>query len=346
MPNISDVARRAGVSTATVSRYLRGVSVRSGDSIRTAIEELGYHPSSVAQGLRLGVHYAIAVVVPDITNPFFAEVVRGVESICRKGPYQIILLNTDESSRDENEILRDIVQRVDGIILTPTTERQSSAEQLQRYYDAGTPIVLVDRVIPGKDFDCVLVDNKRGAILAADHLVSLGHRRIATIRGSMTTTPGRERFEAFSERLSDVGIDLPPEYCRDGDFRESKAYQATLELMALATPPTAIFSANNLMTAGALKALSALRIRVPETVSIIGFDDLHLGELLAAPLTCVTRDAVRQGALAARMLLAQLDGNVERNPRTIVLDVSLLKRASCRKVRPSDEHDEAFERSM
>lgn len=346
MPNISDVARRAGVSTATVSRYLRGFAVKSGEPIKIAIEELGYHPSSVAQGLRSGLHYAIAVVIPDITNPFFAGVVKGVEAICREGPYQVILLNTDESSHVEDQVLKDIVRRVDGIVLTPATEGTHNAERLRRYRDAGTPLVLVDREIPEQEFDCVLADNRLGARMAADYLLSLGHTRIATIRGPITTTPGRERFEAFSERLSDAGIDLPPAYCRDGGFRESGGYQALLELASLPNPPTAIFSANNLMTSGALKALNALRIKVPEKVSIIGFDDLQLGELLAAPLTCVTRDAAQQGAIAARMLLAQLEGTNGQDTQKIVLDVALLKRASCRRIEVSGPQDKAFERSV
>ena len=151
MANISDVARLAGVSTATVSRYLRGTPVRSSDAIKRAIEELGYHPSSVAQGLRSGVHYAIAVVVPDITNPFFAAVVKGVESICRDGPYQVLLLNTDESSNLEDGVLKEIIKRVDGVILTPATEGIYNADQLLQYKEARIPLVLVDREIPGQD---------------------------------------------------------------------------------------------------------------------------------------------------------------------------------------------------
>lgn len=346
MANISDVSRRAGVSTATVSRYLRGLPVKSGESIKMAIEELGYHPSSVAQGLRSGVHYAVAVVVPDITNPFFAAVVKGVESICREGPYQVILLNTDESSRVEDQVLMDIVRRVDGIILTPAMESTFGTERLRWYRDLKTPLVLVDREISGQKFDCVLVDNRRGAVLAAEHLLALGHQRIATIRGTMTTTPGRERFEGFRDRLLDEGIDLPPEYRRDGEFRESGGYQAMLQLASLPNHPTAVFSANNLMTAGALKALRDLRIKVPEKISVIGFDDLQLGELLAAPLTCVTRDAVRQGAIAARMLLSQLERTHGQDAQKIVLDVSLLKRASCQRVQDSGATNAAIERSV
>lgn len=327
MAKISDVAQRAGVSTATVSRYLRGLPVRSGDSIKQAIEDLGYRPSPVAQGLRSGVHYAIAVVVPDITNPFFAAIVKGVESVCRNGPYQVFLLNTDESSELEHRVLAEIIKRVDGVILTPATEHTTNVAHLKHL---GVPLVLVDREIEGQAFDSVLVDNVRGAEMATAYLLGLGHRKIATIFGPLTTTPGRQRYEGFCQAIHRQGLEIQPEYCRDGGFRESGGYQAMLELAALPDPPTAVFTANNLMTIGALKALNALRIRVPEKISLIGFDDLELGGLLASPLTCIARDAARQGAIAARMLLARLDGEDDVHTHQIVLDVELVERLSCR----------------
>ncbi len=332
LPNISDVAHLAGVSTATVSRYLRGLPVRSSDAIKNAIAKLDYHPSSVAQGLRSGIHYTIAVVVPDITNPFFASVVKGIESICREGPYQVLLLNTDENSKIEYEVLQEIVKRVDGVILTPATEGTYKANHFQQFGKRGIPLVLVDREIPEHEFDCVLIDNLKGASLAGEKLVQLGHTKIATIRGTLTTTPGLERYEGFRDTLQKLGVELRPEYCKDGKFRESGGYQAMLELASLPTPPTAVFSANNLMTVGALKALNALRIPVPEKISIIGFDDLQLGELLAPPLTCISRDAMRQGAIAARMLLTQLNGTPPTTAEKIVLDVNLVERKSCRKL--------------
>lgn len=330
MANINDVASLAGVSTATVSRYLRGLPVRSSEAIKKAIGQLGYHPSSVAQGLRSGVHYAIAVVVPDITNPFFAALVKGVESVCREGPYQIYLMNTDESSRSEHRVLEEVAKRVDGVILTPATEGNDTTEDVAHYRELGIPLVLADREITGQKFDCVLADNVRGARLAGEYLVRLGHTRIATIRGSITTTPGLQRYQGFCQALEEAGIELISDYCKDGDFRESGGYQAMLELASLPTPPTAVFSANNLMTAGALKALNALRIKVPDKLSVIGFDDLQLGELLAPPLTCVTRDAVLQGSIAARMLLTQLENKSSETTQKIILDVSFVERGSCR----------------
>lgn len=328
MPNIGDVARRAGVSTATVSRFLRGDPVRSANAIRTAIEELGYWPSPAARSLKSGVNYAIGVVVPDITNPFFAAVVKGIEGVSRQAPYNIFLCDTDESTIQEGRVLADLVRRVDGIILAPATEQDQTPLQLR---DAGVPMVFLDReVTPPGRFDSVLVDNAGGARQAAEHLLSLGHEHIGLISGPLNTTPGRGRHEGFLATLASHGVELPADAIQIGDFREPSGYQATLRLLTLEPPPTAIFTANNLMTVGALKALHDMRVAVPDQVSLIGFDDLDLGPILHPPLTVIDRPMVEQGALAMRLLLNRLSGDqADEGSRSVTLETRLLVRASC-----------------
>lgn len=326
MPNISDVARQAGVSTATVSRFLRGQRVHAEDAIRRAVEDLGYRPAAAARSLRSGVHYAIAVVVPDVTNPFFAGLVKGIESVCRSGPYSVFLVNTDENSELEDSVVASIMQRVDGIILAPATEQDKTPTHVD---EAGMPLVFVDRELPGQRFDCVLVDNPGGARSAATYLAGLGHTRIAVISGPLNTTPGRERHEAFVAAVEDLGGEMPEHYREIADFRESGGYQAMLRLLALPVPPTAVFCANNLMTVGALKALNSMRVRVPQDLSIIGFDDLDLATLLWPPLTVIDRPVVEQGVLAARLLLARLAGKGRQEPQRVVLATRLVERASC-----------------
>ena len=263
--------------------------------------------------------------MPDITNPFFAAVVKGAESISRQGDYNIFLCNTEESSQREEAVLRDLVGRVDGIILAPATESASISPRLR---DAGVPIVFLDREVHDSEgFDSVLVDNEGGARAAAEHLLSLGHTRIALISGPLDTTPGRGRHDGFIAALADAGIDPEPGLVQTGEFRQEGGYQAALRLLALERPPTAIISANNLMTVGALRALHALRTRVPEEISIVGFDDLELAELLAPPLTVVSRPMERQGALAMRLLLNRLAAS-DTAPRRIVLDTGLRVRGS------------------
>lgn len=333
MSTINDVARLAGVSIATVSRFQRGEKVRAAERIRAAIDELDYRPSLTARSLRSGIKHAVAVVVPDVTNPFFAAVVKGVESVSRDSPYNIFLYNTDESAQREDAVLADLVWQVDGIILAPSTEQVQTPVHAQR---AGVPLVFIDRTLAdGERFDSVLVDNYGGGRQAAEHLLELGHRRLAIIAGPLNTTPGRQRYEGFVDTVEAAGIDMEDEYRQVADFRESGGYQSALSLLGLTQPPTAIFSANNLMTIGALKALNDMGARVPEDLSLIGFDDLELAPLLRPALTVIERSDVQQGVLAMRLLLKRLEGNADP-ARTITLETRLVKRASCAPVRPPE----------
>jgi LacI family transcriptional regulator len=326
MVAITDVAARAGVSTATVSRYLSGQPVRAADRIRAAIADLDYSPSRTARALKSGVTYTVAIVVPDITNPFFASVVKGIESMSRQGPYNISLYNTDEDPDRERQVIGTVVNQVDGIILAPTNEQDQTPELVRR---AGIPLVFIDRTLAkGDEFDSVLVDNAGGGAAAARHLLGLGHQRIAIIAGPLDTTPGRQRADGFVTEVERAGVPLPEDYRRISDFREAGGYRETLALLALPAPPTAIFSSNNEMTIGALKALNDMSVSIPGEMAIIGFDDLDLAELLSPPLTVIRRAAGEQGALAMRLLLKRLSGVRER-PRSITLDTELVVRGSC-----------------
>ncbi|WP_414040744.1 LacI family DNA-binding transcriptional regulator [Acidithiobacillus sp. M4-SHS-6] len=324
---ISDVARKAEVSTATVSRFLRGDRVRNVERIVQAIEALDYRPVIAAQSLRSGIHYAVAMVVPDITNPYFAALAKGVESVFRDTDYRLFLANTDESSKIEDAVLKDVSSRVDGIILVPALEQDELPLRLRR---AGIPIVLVDRELTEKAFESVLVDNLGGAAAAARYFIELGHTAIAMISGPLGNTPGRARYEGFLAALAEVGIRPPPEYLEVADFREAGGYQAMLRLLDLPEPPTAVFCANNVMTVGGLKALAANRVRVPRDISLIGFDDLELGMLLHPPLTVIDRPTEEQGVLAGQLILRHLQGKQNVGvPNHVVMPTKLIVRGSC-----------------
>jgi DNA-binding LacI/PurR family transcriptional regulator len=326
LPTIHDVAARAGVSTATVSRYLRGEKVRAADAVRAAVAELGYSPNAVAQSLKSGRTATIGVVVPDVTNPFFAAVAKGLEQVCRAQSFRMLLANSDEDAEREQEILADLVHRVDGMILAPATEQDRAPLHLR---ETGVPVVFLDRELAGGElFDAVLVDNAGGARAAAEHLIGLGHTRIAFINGPVDTTPARGRREGFLAALDEAGLKPAHEHDLDGGFREDTAHQLALRLLALPHPPTAIFTGNNLMTVGVLKALQEMRVRVPADISVVGFDDLTLGSLLRPPLTCVHRPDVEQGALAMRLLLNRIREQAPDRPRRIVLGTELVVRES------------------
>lgn len=327
-PTITDVADEAGVSVSTVSRHLRGDRVRAAKRIDRAITLLRYRPSPAAQSLKSGKTGAIALVVPDVANPFFAAVVRGAESITAQGGQTIFLANTDESDDREAEIIEDLASRVDGMLLAPASENNPNP---QRLADAGVPTVLIDREVPSTGFfDAVLIDNEGGARCAIEHLLANGHERIATIAGSVESTPGRLRLEGYLASMESAGLEPPTGFVQSGGFMEHGGYQAMMQLLALADPPTSVFVANNLMTIGALRAIKDIGVRIPGDLSIIGFDDHPFSEILDPPLTVIDRPMEQQGALAMRMLLSRMNEDVRsRAAKRVVLDTRLIERASC-----------------
>ena len=316
---IGDVARRAGVSVSSVSRYVHGEHVRTAVAIEEAITALGFRPSHAAQSLKLGRTMTIALVVPDVTNPFFAAVVRGAETITAEEGYTVLLANTDESQDRERVVLDGLIGRVDGVLLAPASEDDENPLMLRR---AGLPVVFIDRsthTADGQpDVDTVLVDNRGGTRAAVQHLVTHGHRRIAIVSGPTGSTPGRERLDAFRAGLTEHGLPLPDEYVQFGGFREHGGREAMQRLLALPDRPTAVFVANNVMTIGALHALQAAGVRVPDEVSIIGFDDHPFAGLLAPPLTVVDRPMEEQGRVAMHLLLDRINGRVDSDPQRIV----------------------------
>lgn len=324
------VAKRAGVSTATVSRYLGGERVRRSECIVRAIEALNYRPKVAARTLRSGIHYAVAMVVPDITNPYFSALAKGVEAVFRDTSYRLFLANTDESAETESAVLNDVLPRVDGVFLTPAIEQQETPLRMRWN---GVSVILVDRELSEICFDSVLVDNANGAKIAARHLVSFGHSAIAMISGPLGNTPGRVRHQSFLEALEEAKIQPPREYLEIADFKESGGYQAMTRLLSLSRPPTAVFCANNVMAVGCLKALAANRVRVPEDISVISFDDLDIGMLLNPPLTVIDRSAEAQGTVAGQLMLRHLRGEKGDALERIVMPVRLIERASCTKPR-------------
>jgi LacI family transcriptional regulator len=325
MATISDVAKRAGVSPASVSRHMSGGKVGGAVRIDAAIKELNYRPNQLARGLRSGRHSCVGVIVPDITNPLFAELVDGIESVFAADNIRVLLANSKEDPVVEAALVADLVSRTDGLILIPPVETDPVLDQLAL---TGVPTVLVDRLLStGPDVDSVVVDNRRGARLAAEHLISLGHIEIAIISGPLSSTPGRERHEAFLQALSDVGQPARPEHVRLSDFRVDGGYKSMAGLLDEQIPPTAVFCANNLMTIGALRLLKGRAVAIPDEVSLVGFDDLDLSELLNPPLTVIDRATFTLGSSAAELLRARL-ATPDREPQHLTLPVQLIVRGS------------------
>jgi len=311
------------VSTSSVSRHLKGVSVQGADRIADAMDELEFRPSEVARWLKSGKTLALGLVVPDVTNPFFAAVVKGAESVANGAGYSVVLCNTDESPDREHDVLANIHGRVDGLLLAPARDDAETVESLDAL---GVPVVLVDRTLPDPgSTDSVLIDNAGGAAAAARHLLDLGHRRIALISGPLDTTPGAERHDSFVATCAEADVNVTVEH---GEFRVQGGYQAAMRLFGRADAPTAVLAANNLMTVGLLRALHDLGVRVPDVVSVIGFDDHLLADLIDPPLTVIDRATETQGAVATRMLLARLSEAASGAGRTVRLETNLIVRSS------------------
>lgn len=320
------MASRAGVSISTVSRHINGQRVGADGAIEKAIQDLSYRPSMLASSLRSGLSRTVGIVVPDVSNPYFAAVVKGAEDAAADAEYSLFLYNTDENAEREHLVLGMLAQqRITGLLIAPATEQ---AERPSALHALGMPVVFIDRRLETGEFDFVVVDNEGGAREAVEHLVSLGHSRIAVISGPLDTTPGRERDEGFRQTMLASGLEIQPDYTQIGDFKESSGYQAMMRFLALQPAPTAVFVANNQMTIGALRAIHDLGARVPEDLSIVGFDDLDLAELLDPPLTVVWRPTVDQGVLAMKLLRNRIEGTQGGPPRTIRLETHLLVRRS------------------
>ena len=325
MARISDVAKKAGVSPASVSRHMSGSKVGGAERIDAAIKELSYRPNQLARGLRSGRHGCIGVIVPDITNPLFAALVDGVESVFAADNIRVLLANSKEDPALEAALVADLVSRSDGLILIPPIETDPVLDQLVL---AGVPVVLVDRVLStGPDVDCVVVDNSRGARIAAEHLISLGHTEIGVISGPLSSTPGRQRHESFLQTLVDSGHPARPEYVQVSDFSVEGGYASMSTLLDGKVPPTAVFCANNLMTIGALRLFRDRGVAIPDEMSVVGFDDLDLSELLNPPLTVIDRATFTLGSSAAELLRSRL-ATPDRQQQHLTLPVELIVRGS------------------
>ncbi|MDA5107920.1 LacI family DNA-binding transcriptional regulator [Brevibacillus thermoruber] len=330
-PTIEDVAKRANVSIATVSRVINrqgGVRQKTEARILAAIEELNYIPNAVARSMVKKTTNTIGIIIPDVNNPFFPTVVSGIEQKAREKGYFTFLCNTNESADTERELLTILLERsVDGLIITTADE---AGDQLQTVMDAKIPVVAVDRAIKKFEVDTVLVGNVDGAYQATRHLILQGHKRIAIICGPQNTTPGYERFVGYKRALDDYGIPVVQEYVLEGDFKEESGRRLTKQLYQLPERPTAIFSSNNLMTVGCMKALYELDWKLGEEVSFIGFDDVDIATFVNPPLTVVSRPMRKLGEVAFEMLYERMTEGWDGAKRHYVLSPELKIRQSCR----------------
>lgn len=329
MSTIGDVAKRAGVSAMTVSRVINNsgyISQETRERVEQAIAQLGYVPNALARSLRFKQTKTIALVLTDITNPFFTTVARGVEDTASKQGFSVMFCNTDESQDDEAEYLNVLMQKqVDGMLLVPASCSQESVGFLQ---ERGVPFVVLDRRIPDVHVDTVRGDSEQGAYQLIQHLLELGHRRIAVLSGPAAVTTAIDRVVGYRHALADAGLDTNTSIVYYGPFTQEGGYRMAQQALAATPQLTAIFAANNFIAIGAFRALREAGLRVPEDISMVAFDDIPDALVINPFLTVAGQPAYEMGQQATSLLLARLAGTGPTETQDIVLPTQMIVRKS------------------
>jgi LacI family transcriptional regulator, galactose operon repressor len=332
MTTIKDVARLSGVSVATVSHVMnnsRAVGADARERVLKAIKTLNYRRDGVARSLRRNQTGTIAVLISDITNPFFADLVRGVEHEARRQRenYNILLCNTEENAERERQALDLVLEkRIDGIVMAAAGGNEAYISEMVM---GRVPIVFADRAAAGIAADTVLVNNREAAAKLVGHLASLGHKRIAALRAELNASSIDERIAGYSEALARAKLPLEPDLIIDAPSSIEAARNAAATLIARRKRPTAIFCTNNFMTLGAVQALLEAQLSCPEDVAVVGFDDFPWASAFSPRLTVIAQPAERMGEEAARLLFDRIEKRRTGAPIRVVLDATMIVRESC-----------------
>ncbi len=329
MVTIKDVARLAGVSISTVSRVLNNnshpVNSETKERILSAIEELGFYPNAIARGLQANKTKTIGLILPDIGNPYYPGIVRGVEDVAHELGYTLILCNADRSRERTQEYVRVLREnRVEGIIFTGGGIAQDAQQGNFSEKDAVATVVI------GKHWSnlpSVQVDNVKAAREACEHLLSFGHRQIATVTGPESSTTARDRLEGYRQGLATLGLTEHPEWIILGDFEVDSGYRAVAQLPRLGREGiTAIFAQNDLMAIGVINALQQRGMKVPDDVAVVGFDDIPLASFVTPKLSTVAIPVYELGMTAMKVLAKLLVG--QETESVTILETKLELRES------------------
>jgi LacI family transcriptional regulator, fructose operon transcriptional repressor len=328
MVKIKDVANAAGVSTATVSRVLADkphVRAEVKKHVLDVVKKLKYQPNRVAQSLRSNTSKIIALVVADIENPFFQRVSRAVDDAAQELGYNVMLCNTDEDPKKEKrclDLLR--VENVAGIIISPTLK---GLETFVESYSVDIPMVMIDRRVKNFEVDNVLIDNVTSASSIVTHIINNGYRRIAGIFGANSTT-GRERREGFMKALKDHDIKPINDLIKYSKPREVDGFNTAMKMLQIKARPDAIFTSNSLLASGVLLAIRESKLKIPDDIAFVSFDDTSWAKLIEPALTVIEQPTYEIGRTAAELLIKRIaDSN--RSIRDVVLKTRLIVRQSC-----------------
>jgi len=333
---LKTIAKELGVSIATVSRALSGkpgVSDRLREQIVNTAKRLGYQPNIAATALRIGKSTTIGVLIPELSGSFFAEIVSSMEKVLSDAGYRVILCSTEDNPSKEAEHLQTLINlNVEGILSAPVGMKSNKQLYRRIIEDLKLPVVFFDRIVEGIEADNVVTDSKEGMRLLMDYLISKGHHKIGIIHPLKETSTGAERLKTFLEYKDKIKIRR--EWIKDGGSFEVGGYESFIEIMKLKEKPTALIIGNNLMTLGALKAIKRLKIKIPDDISIVSFDDASWNEIFDPPITCVSQDPYQIGLISASILLDKLKAKrkTTREKMRVVLKVKFIERRSVKKI--------------
>lgn len=331
MVRIADVARMANVSTATVSRVISNagtVKKETAEKVLEAIKKLNYQPNMLARQLRRSETKTIIVVVPDITNTLFSSVLRGIESVAIENGYQVLLGDARNNVETETSYLTILGQKkADGLILLTARTDQKILEELSQDY----PVVLACEYYEGTKLPSVSIDNVSSARKATEYLISLKHKRIGHISGPLNVVVGRDRCKGFHQAMAKHGLSVDPSLVQEGEFSFESGFNLMMKFLSLEEPPTAIFAGNDEMAMGAVKAATSKGYRVPEDLSVVGFDDIKFASIFEPALTTIVQPTFDMGQKAMHLLL-RLINNEELEKDQFILPDKLIVRDSCKEL--------------
>ena len=329
---IKDIAKQANVSIATVSRVINKtgpVAKKTEKKINAIIEELNYVPNNVARSLVKQSSKTIGVIVADIMNPFYAEIIRAIQDEADLNGYSVISCNSDEDMEKEKQCIHMLLaNQVSGIIFAGGRGNGDFYNAHVLEVSKSIPVVLADEYLAGDNIYSIVCNKVKGASYAVNYLLELGHKNIAIISGYKDYKPSIEKIKGYKKALKEYGIPINAQYIKYGDYHLDGGMRNVRELMSLKEPPTAIFAANDLMAMGAIRTLKDLGYRVPGDISVVGFDDIAMNEFTTPALTSIKQEMTKQGHMAVQILHQVFNGE-EVEKKKYVIEPILVKRDTC-----------------
>lgn len=330
MSGIKEVAKQANVSIATVSRVLskpETVAEKTIKRVLEVIEDLNYQPNAAARQLRMAETTTILVVVPDITNTFFSDVLRGIESVALENGYQVLLGDADNNAEREKGYLSILRQKkAAGMILLTAGIEANIVEEIASEY----PVVLACEYLEGINVPTVSIDNVSGARKATEYLINLGHKRIGFISGPMNSVLGRDRLKGFYQAMAQYSLKVEPDLVQEGNFSYKSGLNMMNKMLAYSHTPTAVFAANDEMAFGAVNAIEQKGLTVPQDISIIGFDDIKFSSIFKPALSTISQPTFDIGTKAMQLLIGLMT-NQKMEKTQYILENRLVLRDSCDK---------------